>query len=49
MDFIPETQLGQLMPIKLETVGSRQIPKCSPELDIIKKYFVAWYKCQDAQ
>lgn len=37
MDFIPETQLGQLMPTKLETVGSRQVPKCSSELDIIKK------------
>lgn len=35
MDFIPETQLGQLMPIKLETVGARRVPKCFSELDII--------------
>lgn len=35
MDFILEIQLGQLMPIKLETVGARQVPTCFYELDII--------------
>lgn len=50
MDFIPETQLGQLMPIKLETVGSRQVPKCFSELDSIKKKeFVACCKCLEAR
>jgi len=35
MDFIPENQLEQLMPIELETVGARQMPECFSELDII--------------
>lgn len=35
MDFIPEIQLGELMPIKLETVEARQVPKYFSELDII--------------
>lgn len=35
MDFIPEIQLGELMPIKWETVGARQVPQYFSELDII--------------